>query len=334
MERMENALVRAVVYDRYGPPQVLHLAEVPRPAPKDDEVLVEVHATTVTRADCETRSANRRSGTFLYLLSHLIFGVRHPRQRTLGVEFAGEVTAIGSAVTDFTIGDHVFGETAFFRFGAWAEFICVAQDGRIATVPAGLTFEQAAPTCDGALNALGCLTRAAPLEGKRILVYGAAGAIGSAGVQLAKHFGADVTAVCKAKHNELVTSLGADRLIDYTQEDFRTNGETYDVIFDAVGKLSFRGCRQSLKPGGTYLPTDGLSNAFWALWTSRIGNKRVYAPVVRHTKEGVLLLKELIEEGKFRAVIDRKYPFEEVVEASRYVDTATKTGNVVLTLGD
>ncbi len=324
--------MRAVVFDRYGPPEVLHFEEIPQPVPKHDEVLVRVHATTVTRADCETRSANRRSGTLLYLLSHLTFGVRHPRRRTLGVEFAGEVVQAGSAVTQFTAGDQVFGETAFFRFGAWAEYLCVSQDSRVATLPAGLTFEQAAPTCDGALNALGCLQMAAPLEGKRMLVYGGGGSIGSAGVQLAKYFGADVTSVCKARHHELVLSLGADRVIDYTQDDFTRNGETYDVIFDSVGKLSWRRCRDSLRPGGYYLPTDGLENAIYALWTSRVGSKRVRAPVVRHTKEGVLLLKELIEAGKLRIIVDRTYPWEQIVEASRYVDTAQKTGNVVLAI--
>ena len=324
--------MRAVVYDRYGPPQVLHFADLPEPVPKDDEVLVKVHATTVTRADCETRSANRRSGTLLYLLSHLVFGVRHPRQPTLGVEFAGEVVQVGSAVTEFKVGDHVFGETAFFRFGAWAEYICVAQNGRMATLPVGLSFEQAAPICDGALNALGCFQMAGPLEGKRMLVYGGGGSIGSAGVQLAKYFGADVTAVCKARHHELVLSLGADRVIDYTQEDFTKNGETYDVIFDSVGKLHWRRCRDSLNPGGYFLPTDGPENAIYALTSSMFGNKRVRPPVARHTKEGVLLLKELIEAGKLRIIIDRNYPFEQVVEASRYVDTAQKTGNVVLTL--
>jgi NADPH:quinone reductase-like Zn-dependent oxidoreductase len=324
--------MRAVVYDRYGPPEVLHFAEVPQPLPNDDEVLIKVHATTVTRADCETRSANRRSGTLVYLLSHLIFGIRHPRQPTLGVEFAGEVVQVGSTVTECKVGDQVFGETAFFRFGAWAEYICVAQDGRMATLPAGLTFEQAAPICDGALNAFGCLQMAGNLEGKRILIYGGGGSIGSAGVQLAKYFGADVTAVCKARHHELVLSLGADHVIDYTQEDFTKNGETYDVIFDSVGKLHWRRCRDSLNPGGYFLPTDGAENAIYALWTSRIGNKRVKAPVVRHTKEGVLLLKELIEAGRLRIIIDRTYPFDQIVEASRYVDTAQKTGNVVLTL--
>jgi NADPH:quinone reductase-like Zn-dependent oxidoreductase len=324
--------MRAVVYDRYGPPEVLHFADLPQPVPRDDEVLVKVRATTVTRADCETRSANRRSGMLLYLLSHLIFGVRRPRQRTLGIEFAGEVVQVGSAVTDFKAGDNVFGETAFFRFGAWAEYICVPQDGRMATLPAGLTFEQAAPTCDGAMNALGCFQMAGSLGGKRMLIYGGGGAIGSAGVQLAKYFGADVTAVCKARHHELVLSLGADRVIDYTQEDFTKNGETYDVIFDSVGKLSWRRCRNSLNPGGYYLPTDGLENAIYALTTSMHGNKRVRPPVARHTKEGVLLLKELIEAGKLRIVVDRTYPWEQIVDASRYVDTAQKTGNVVLTL--
>lgn len=324
--------MRAVAYDRYGPPEVLHFVDVPTPQPASDQVLVKVHATTVTRADCATREANRRSGAFVSALSHLLFGVRRPRHRILGIEFAGEIAAVGPEVTAFAEGDRVFGETAFFQFSAWAEFVLVRQDGRIAHLPSGLTFEQAAPICDGALNALGCLTRAQPLNGRQVLVYGAAGAIGSAGVQLAKHFLADVTAVCKARNHDLVLSLGADRVIDYTREDFTRNGETYDVIFDAVGKLSFGRCRGSLKPGGTYLPTDGLSNAFWAMWTSRVGDKRVYAPMVRHTQEGVLLLKRLIEAGEFRAIIDRTYPWEQIVEASRYVDTQQKTGNVVLTL--
>jgi len=327
--------MRAVVYDRYGPPEVLHFAEVPRPIPKDDEVLVKIHAVGVTRADCETRSANRRSGLLISLLSRLVFGVRRPRRPILGIEFAGEVAEVGRQVTEFAVGDNVFGSTAFFRFGAWAEYICIPQGGRIAHMPAGLTFEEAAPITDGGLNALGCLRMAGPREGQRILVYGAAGAIGTAGVQLAKYFGADVTAICRAKHHELVRSLGADRVIDYTQEDFTRNGETYDVIFDAVGKLSFRRCRGSLNPGGYFLPTDGPPNAFWALWTSRIGNKRVMPPIARSTKQDVLLLKELIEAGRYRVVIDRTYPFEDVVEAARYVDTAQKTGNVILTvIGD
>jgi NADPH:quinone reductase-like Zn-dependent oxidoreductase len=324
--------MRAVVYDRYGPPEVLHFAEIPPPVPKDDEVLIKVRAVGVTRADCETRSANRRSGALVYLLSHLVFGVRRPRQPILGIEFAGEVAEAGKAVSEFAVGDRVFGSTAFFRFGAWAEYICIPEHGRIAPMPAGLSFEEAAPITDGGLNAIGCLRMAKPREGQRILVYGAAGAIGTAGVQLAKYFGADVTAVCKAKHHGLVRSLGADRVIDYTQEDFTRNGETYDVIFDAVGKLSFLRCRDSLKPGGTFLPTDGPINAIHALWTSRIGNKRVFAPIARSTQADVLLLKELIEAGRFRVVIDRTYTFDDVVAAARYVDTAQKTGNVVLTV--
>jgi NADPH:quinone reductase-like Zn-dependent oxidoreductase len=200
-------------------------------------------------------------------------------------------------------------------------------------MPTGLSFEEAAPTCDGALNALTCLTAADLRKGRSILIYGASGAIGTAGVQLARYLGADVTAVCNTKNLELVRSLGADRVIDYTKEDFTKNGETYDVIFDAVGKHSFRRCRDSLKPGGMYLPTDGFGNLVWALLTPRIGGKKVVFQIPpRQTKQDVLFLKGLIEAGRYRAVIDRRYPLEDVVEATRYVETQQKTGNVVLTV--
>ena len=324
--------MRAVVYDRYGPPDVLRLADVEQPVPKEDEVLVKIHATTVTRADCETRDANRRSGLAVMLLSRSISGLRRPRQRILGTDMAGEVAAIGSAVSEFAVGDHVFGSSGF-RFGAHAEFICMRESGRIAHMPAGMSFEEAATICDGGLNALWCLRQGALRKGQRILIYGASGAIGTAGVQLAKAFGAHVTGVCSTKNLDLVRSLGADEVVDYTREDFTKNGETYDVIFDAVGKHSFKRCRGSLKRGGSYLATDGFANLILALWTARIGDKKVVFSIPpRYTKQDVRFLKELIEAGTYRAVIDRRYPMEQVIEAARYVETERKTGNVVLTV--
>jgi len=324
--------VRAVVYNRYGAPDVLRLEEVERPTPNADEVLVKIHATTVNRADCATREANRRSGLAVSLLSRLISGIRRPRQRILGNELAGEVEAVGAGVTGFAVGDRVFGSSGL-RFGAHAEFICLRESARIAQMPTGMSFEEAAPICDGALNALTCLKQADLRKGRTILIYGASGAIGTAGVQLARHFGADVTAVCSTKNLELVRSLGADRVIDYTREDFTKNGQTYDVILDAVGKHSFRRCRASLGPGGIYLPTDGLGNLVLALWTPRVGDKKVLFQIPpRQTKRDVLFLKELVEAGEYRPVIDRRYPLEDVVEATRYVETEQKTGNVVLTV--
>jgi len=324
--------MRAVVYDRYGPPEVLRIEDVGRPVPNDDEVLVRVRAVAVTRADCATREANRRSGVAIALISRLLSGMRRPKQRILGTEFAGVVEAVGAAVTEFAVGDSVFGTTGF-SFGAYAELICIRESARIAHMPAGMSFDDAAAICDGALNALWCLRGAALAKGQAILIYGASGAIGTAGVQLARYFDADVTAVSGTKNLNLVRSLGADRVIDYTQEDFTKNGETYDVIFDAVGKHSFGPCSGSLKPGGVYLATDGLRNLFLALWTSRIGDKKVMFRIPpRYTKQDVIFIKELIEAGKYRAVIDRCYPLEDVIEATRYVETEQKTGNVVLTI--
>ncbi|MGH2514548.1 MAG: NAD(P)-dependent alcohol dehydrogenase [Ktedonobacterales bacterium] len=324
--------MRAVVYDRYGPPEVQRLADVARPVPKEDEVLVKIHATTVNRADCATREANRRSGLTVSLVSRMISGIRRPKQRILGTELAGEVEAIGATVSEFAVGDHVFGDSGF-RFGAHAEFICMRESALLAHKPVGMSFEEAAAICDGGLNALWCLRLADLRKGQRILIYGASGSIGTAGVQLAKSFDADVTAVCSTKNVALVRSLGAVRVIDYTREDFTKNGETYDVIFDAVGKHSFRRCRGALKPGGSYLTTDGLNNLILALWTARIGDKKVLFSIPpRYTQKDVLFLKELIEVGKYRAVIDRSYPLEDVVNATKYVETERKTGNVVLTV--
>jgi NADPH:quinone reductase-like Zn-dependent oxidoreductase len=316
--------MRAVVHDRYGPPEVLRIEDVERPVPEDDEVLVRIHATTVNRTDAGLRSAD-------IFASRFVTGLRRPKRRILGTEFAGDVEAAGTAVTEFAVGDHVFGIKPW-KFGAHAEFICMRQSATLAHMPAGLRFEEAAAICDGAILALGCLRPTRLRRGQAILVYGAAGSIGSAGVQLAKSFDAHVTAVCRTKDFELVRSLGADVVVDYTLEDFTKNGTAYDVIFDAVGKLSFKRCRGSLKRGCFYLATDGFLNLPLALLT-RVGGRRVVFPIPpRYRQEDVVFLKELIEAGKYRAVIDRTYPMEQVIEATRYVETGQKTGNVVLTI--
>jgi NADPH:quinone reductase-like Zn-dependent oxidoreductase len=323
--------MRAVVHDRYGPPEVLRLEQVERPVPEDDEVLVRVHATTVNRTDCHIRKADPFFWRFF-------MGLRRPRRRILGMELAGVVEEVGPAVSEFAVGDEVFGVQGYNRpHGAHAEFILMRERAPLAHKPAGMSFEEAAAICDGALSALASARRADLRKGQSILVYGASGSIGTAAVQLAKHFGASVTAVCTTKNFELVRSLGADHVIDYTREDFTKNGETYDVIFDAVGKHSFRRCRRSLKPGGFYLETD--LGFMWhvpllALLTRWIGDKRVTIPIGKYTKEDVLFIKQLIEAGKYRAVIDRTYPLEQVVEAATYVETGQKTGNVVLTVAE
>jgi NADPH:quinone reductase-like Zn-dependent oxidoreductase len=316
---------RAVVYNRYGPPEVLRLDNVERPVPKEDEVLVKIHATTVTRTDCGWRSATP------FIVRYFV-GLRRPKRKILGMELAGEVEALGAAVTEFEVGDHVFGVTSF---GTHAEFICMSDRAPLAGKPTDMTFEEAAAVCDGASIALSCLRRVDLQKGQKILIYGASGSIGTAAVQLSKYFGADVTAVCNTKNVELVSSLGADEVVDYLQEDFTKNGKAYDVIFDAVGKHSFRRCRRSLKPGGIYLETD--LGFMWhvpilALLTRRIGDKKVKLGIAKYTKQDVLFLKELIESGAYRAVIDRCYPLEDVVEATRYVETQQKNGNVVLTV--
>ena len=317
--------MRAVVHDRYGGPEVLRLEEVERPVPKEDEVLVRIHATTVNRSDCGMRGADP-------FFTRFFTGLRRPKRRILGMELAGEVEAVGAEVTEFDVGDQVFGVKGS---GAHAEYVCVRESAGLAHKPAGMAFEEAAAVCDGASIALACLGKADLREGRSTLIYGASGSIGTAAVQLAKHFGAHVTAVCGTKALDLVSSLGADAVIDYTQEDFTTNGETYDVVFDSVGKHSFRRCRHSLKPGGIYIETD--LGFMWhvpilALSTRWVGDKRVTLPIPKYSKEDVLFVKELIEAGKYRAVIDRTYQLEDVVEATRYVETGQKTGNVVLTV--
>jgi NADPH:quinone reductase-like Zn-dependent oxidoreductase len=317
--------MRAVVYEKYGPPEVLRLEEVPRPVPKDDEVLVKVHATTVNRTDTGLRSAE-------YFISRFVTGLLRPKNKILGMEFAGEIVENGAAVTEFKVGDEVFGGKAY---GAHAEFVAVPQSAAVALKPAAMSFEEAAAVTDGVMLALACLRKAGPLEGRSIVIYGASGSIGTAAVQLARHFGADVTAVCATRNVELVRSLGADAVVDYTQEDFTRNGKKYDVIFDAVGMHSFRRSRRSLKRGGTYIETD--LGFMWhvplfILLTRWVGDKKVKMGIPHYTKEDVLFLKELIEAGKYRAVIDRTYVLEDMIEAVRYVETGQKTGNVVVTV--
>jgi NADPH:quinone reductase-like Zn-dependent oxidoreductase len=317
--------MRAVVYEKYGPPEVLRLEEVERPMPADDEVLVKVRATTVNRTDTGLRSAD-------FFPSRFFTGLLRPKNTILGMEFAGEVEAVGTAVTEFKVGDAVFGGTGH---GAWAEYISVKDGAPLAHKPAGMSFEQAAAVFDGASLALVCLEKGGPLEGKDVLVYGASGSVGTAAVQLAKHCGARVTAVCSTRNVELVRSLGPDEVIDYTQADFTTNGQRYDVIFDSVGKHSFRRSRRSLKAGGTFIETDlgfMFHVPFLLLATRWIGSRKLRMGIARYKKEDLLLFKELIEAGKYRAVIDRTYPLEDVVAAVRYVETGQKTGNVVLSV--
>ena len=317
--------MRAVVHERYGPPEVLRLEDVERPVPKDDEVLVRVHATTVTRTDCGLRNTE-------YFFSRVFTGLLRPKRTIAGMELAGTVEAVGAAVTGFAVGDEVFG----IRGGANAEYVCVREGGVLAHKPRGTTFAEAASVSDGALLALTCLRPSELPQGSSVLVYGASGSIGVAAVQLARHFGADVTAVCNAKNVELVRSLGANEVVDYEREDYRTNGKTYDVVFDAVGKHSFRKCRRALKPGGRYITAD--LGFLWhapllALLTRWIGDRKVTVGIGKYRQEDLLLLKHLIEAGEYRPVIDRTYPLEDVVEATRYVETGQKTGSVVLTVG-
>ena len=318
--------MKAVVQDRYGPPDVLRIADVPRPVPKDDEVLIRVRASTVTQSDTHARGAH----PFFW---RLILGVRRPRRPTLGVEFSGEVEAVGAAVGEFSVGDHVFGTS---WFGAHAEFICLRESAALARKPAGMSFEEAAAVCDGAMQALATLRAADVQAGQRVVIYGASGSLGTAAVQLAKHLGAHVTAVCNTNNVELVRSLGADEVVDYLREDFTKNGQRYDAIIDAVGKYAFHWGRRALKPGGVYVETDlgpyKLETIAMTIVTRWAGKRRLKFAGGRKTKKDALFMKELIEAGQYRPVIDRRYPMERVADAHRYVETWQKTGNVVLTI--
>ncbi len=312
--------MKAVVYEKYGPPDVLRVADVAIPVPADDQVLVRVRATTVTRTDCGWRSATP------FFVRYFI-GLRRPRRRILGMEFAGEVSAVGAAVTEFAVGDDVFGVTGF---GAHAEFVAVRESAALAHKPSTLGYQEAAAVCDGACIALSCLRKAGLRTGRSILVYGASGSVGTAAVQLAKHFGAHVTAVCGTKNLELVRALGADDAIDYTQEDFAGRGKTYDVIFDAYGKHSYRRSKRALERSGVYIATD--LGFMWHVPLLALTNRRVALGIAKYRKEDVVFLKGLVEAGRYRPVIDRVYPLEEVVAATAYVETQQKVGNVVLTV--
>jgi len=316
--------MKAAVYTRYGPPDVLEIKDVEKPVPADNEVLVRVHATTVCAADWRMRKADP-------FLIRLMNGLSAPKKiHVLGIEFAGRIESVGRAVTRFREGDEVFGATGF-KFGAHAEYVCVPADGVIETKPANMTLEEAAAVFFGAGSALHFLRKAGIRAGQKVLVYGASGSVGVFAVQLAKHFGAHVTGVCSTRNVELVRSLGADEVVDYTKEDF-TKPATYDLIFHTVGKISFSACMKSLKKGGVYASDLLLGAVLRKPWASVGGRKRVIGGIAKPKTEDLVFLKDLIEARKLRAVIDRRYPLAQIAEAHRYVEGGHKKGNVVITL--
>jgi NADPH:quinone reductase-like Zn-dependent oxidoreductase len=319
--------MKAAVHTRYGPPEVVRICDVDRPAVGDRDLLVQVHATTVNRTDCAYRAARP---SFMRLFT----GMTRPRRTIMGTEFAGEVTAVGRSVRSFAIGDRVFGYNEG-AFGAHAEYVSVPADGSVATVPAGMTFEQVAAGTEGAHYALAFIRHAGTRAGHDVLVYGASGAIGSAAVQLLKSLGATVTAVCGTTNLALVTDLGADRVVDYTVDDFTHDEQTYDAVFDAVGKSTFGRCRRLLKPAGVYVSAElgpWAQNVVLGLVTPLLPGRTVRFPFPRHNQAIVRRLRELMESGGFTPVIDRRYPLDQIVEAYRYVEAGQKVGNVVITV--
>jgi len=330
--------MKAIVYTEYGPPEVLQLKEVAKPTPKDNELLIRVSATSVNYGDLVARnfkaiSPQKFNMPFLFwFLAKIFFGFRKPKIHILGSEFAGEVEAVGQKVKLFKPGDPVFGYLGQ-RMGAYAEYLCLPEDGCIAIKPANISYEEAASIPYGAIMALNLLQKVNIRRGQKVLINGASGGIGSAAVQLAKHFGAEVTGVCGTPRLELVKCLGADHVIDYTKGDFTQNGETYDLIFDILGKSSFSRCKNSLKPNGRYLLASfKMKQLFQMLWTSMLGSKKVICAIAPGSTTDLISVKELIEAGKIKAVIDRCYPLEQAAEAHRYVDKGHKKGNVVITL--
>jgi NADPH:quinone reductase-like Zn-dependent oxidoreductase len=320
--------MKAAVHTRYGPPEVVRIAEVGDPTIGNHEVLVKIHVTTVNRTDCGFRAAKP-------FFVRFFTGLIRPKVTVLGCEFAGEVDAVGKGVTSFEVGEKVFGFSEW-RFGGHAEYLSIPEDGSLATIPANKAYEEVAPGTEGSHYALSMISRAKIESGQHVLVNGATGAIGSAAVQLLKSLGAVVTAVCGPEHMDLVRGLGANRVIDYTADDFTRDQERYDVVLDAVGKSSFGRCKRLLKPGGIYLSSDlgPLSqNPILALITPLFGGKRVMFPIPpKYRQEEVRHFKELIESGALKPVIDRRYPLDQIVEAYRYVESGQKIGSVVISV--
>jgi NADPH:quinone reductase-like Zn-dependent oxidoreductase len=317
--------MKAIVYTKYGLPEVLQLKEVAMPIPKDNEVLIKIYATTVTSGDCRMRKADPFAVRF-------INGFTRPTKITiLGNELSGEIEAVGKDVKLFRIGDQVFGQ-AGMSLGANAEYICLPEEGTLAIKPTNLTHEEAATIPFGGNTALHFLRKGNIRSGQKVLIYGSSGSLGTAAIQLAKNFGVEVTGVCSTTNVDLVKSLGADKVIDYTKENFTKNGQTYDIIFDTIGKSPFSGCVKSLKQKGIYLRAVHMTvpSIVRGLWTSMTSSKKVIGGVATELKENLVFLKELIEEGKLKPVIDKRYPLEQIAEAHRYVDKGHKKGNVVI----
>ncbi|MEJ2610617.1 MAG: NAD(P)-dependent alcohol dehydrogenase [Candidatus Thiodiazotropha sp.] len=322
--------MKAIVYEKYGPPEVLQLIEVKKPTPKDNEVLIKTHATTVTSGDWRVRSLNVPTG--FGLIMRLVFGVSRPKQPILGTELAGVIESVGKDVRKFKVGDQVFAFSDA-AMGCHAEYKCMPEDGAIGLKPSNLTYDEAAALSFGGTTALDFFRRGKLQSGERVLVNGASGGVGTAAVQLAKHFEADVTGVCSTANEELIRSLGANHVIDYTKEDFTQNGETYDLIVDTVGTAPFSHSKASLKEGGRLLMVlGGLPDMLQIPWVSITSSKKIIAGAATGRAEDLRFLAGLAEAGKFKPVIDRRYPFERIAEAHSYVDTGRKKGNVVITL--
>jgi NADPH:quinone reductase-like Zn-dependent oxidoreductase len=327
--------MKAMIWTAYGPSDVLQLREIEKPTPEDNEVLIRIRATTVTAGDCEQRSL--KLPIWLALPMRFYVGLMRPKRITiLGMELAGEIEAVGNTVTRFQVGDHVFAATGFPDMGTNTEYICLPEDpddGALALKPTNMTFEEAAPVPVGGLEALQILRQANIQHGQNVVVNGAGGTIGTFAIQIAKYFGAVVTGVDSTRKLDMLRSIGADHVIDYTQMDFTESGETYDVIFDVVGTSVFSQSIQSLKPHGYYLLANpGLAQMIRAVWTSRTSNKTVIVGAASGTTDDLLFLKELIEAEKIRTVIDRTYPLEHIPEAHRYVETGQKIGHVIITI--